>query len=283
MTGGFLRVRARDRVDEAQAPDRIRDAHGADAVDARIRVGRVAGVELAARADDADGAALEHPVEPEHEIARDAEHVVDAERVHALDQVAADRAGALGASAARGLASRARLHCPEFTARRRRSTFGRWSSPCCRSTPVAGPTSARSSPRKGADIARNCGCMYYRRSGPPPPVPKGKTRGSANLAALKGAGRCRQDARPDRVSRQGPGRMGRTRAARGVRAAEALVGDEARRRQAGLVDHLLRGAARVSRPGRSGRRCSRPRSRTRASTERSLLEAYPVDQPRRSH
>jgi GNAT superfamily N-acetyltransferase len=38
---------------------------------------------------------------------------------------------------------------------------------------------------KGCGIARNCGCMYYRRAGPPPPVPKGKTRGRANLDALK--------------------------------------------------------------------------------------------------
>jgi len=37
----------------------------------------------------------------------------------------------------------------------------------------------------GCSVARNCGCMFYRRSGSPPPLPTGKSRGKANRAALK--------------------------------------------------------------------------------------------------
>jgi ribosomal protein S18 acetylase RimI-like enzyme len=38
---------------------------------------------------------------------------------------------------------------------------------------------------KGCSIARGCWCMFYRRSGGGPPVPKGMTRGAANRAAFK--------------------------------------------------------------------------------------------------
>jgi ribosomal protein S18 acetylase RimI-like enzyme len=38
---------------------------------------------------------------------------------------------------------------------------------------------------KGCSIARGCWCMFYRRSGREPPVPKGMTRGAANRAAFK--------------------------------------------------------------------------------------------------
>lgn len=38
---------------------------------------------------------------------------------------------------------------------------------------------------KGCSVARGCWCMYYRRSGPPEPVPRGIKRAEANRAQLK--------------------------------------------------------------------------------------------------
>lgn len=38
---------------------------------------------------------------------------------------------------------------------------------------------------KGCSVARGCWCMFYRRSGSPPPLPAGKSRGRANRADLK--------------------------------------------------------------------------------------------------
>jgi GNAT superfamily N-acetyltransferase len=38
---------------------------------------------------------------------------------------------------------------------------------------------------RGCSVANSCGCMFYRRTGAPPPVPKGMTRGGANRGALK--------------------------------------------------------------------------------------------------
>ena len=37
----------------------------------------------------------------------------------------------------------------------------------------------------GCSMARGCGCMYYRLSGPPPPAPKGVTRAEANRRSFK--------------------------------------------------------------------------------------------------
>jgi len=88
--GRLLGIGARHRIHETQAADGVRDADRADAVDPRIGVRRVAGVLLVARADDPDRTLFEHAVETQDEIAGDAKHVVDTERLHALDQVAAD-------------------------------------------------------------------------------------------------------------------------------------------------------------------------------------------------
>jgi len=38
---------------------------------------------------------------------------------------------------------------------------------------------------RGCSVARGCACMYYRRSGSPPPAPKGVTRAEANRRAFK--------------------------------------------------------------------------------------------------
>jgi ribosomal protein S18 acetylase RimI-like enzyme len=38
---------------------------------------------------------------------------------------------------------------------------------------------------KGCGVARNCGCMYYRRTGGPLPLRAGQKRGEVNLAALE--------------------------------------------------------------------------------------------------
>jgi GNAT superfamily N-acetyltransferase len=37
----------------------------------------------------------------------------------------------------------------------------------------------------GCSMARGCGCMYYRLSGPPPPAPKGVSRAEANRRSFK--------------------------------------------------------------------------------------------------
>ena len=42
---------------------------------------------------------------------------------------------------------------------------------------------------RGCSVARGCWCMYYRRSGAAPPLPKGKTRAQVNRAALKSLAR----------------------------------------------------------------------------------------------
>ena len=38
---------------------------------------------------------------------------------------------------------------------------------------------------RGCSVARGCWCMFYRRTGPPAPLPKGVKRSAANRAALK--------------------------------------------------------------------------------------------------
>ena len=38
---------------------------------------------------------------------------------------------------------------------------------------------------RGCSVARNCWCMYYRRTGVPPKLPAGRSRSAANRAALK--------------------------------------------------------------------------------------------------
>ena len=38
---------------------------------------------------------------------------------------------------------------------------------------------------RGCSVARNCWCIYYRRTGPPPPVQEGTTRAATYRAALR--------------------------------------------------------------------------------------------------
>ena len=71
-----------------------------------------------------------------------------------------------------------------------------------------------------------------------------------------------------RVPRRRGDRLGQPRAARGLRAPRALEGARPRRREAGLVDRVLRGRPPGARPGRGERRCWPRRSTTRATTAR---------------
>ncbi len=87
----LLGVGAGDRVHGAEAAHAPGDAHGADAVDARVGVRRVAGVELIAGADELD-ARCDQPVhEGEHVIARHAERVLEAGLLEALGEISGDR------------------------------------------------------------------------------------------------------------------------------------------------------------------------------------------------
>ena len=84
--GRLLGVGAGDRVANAQAADAVGDAQRAHAVDAGVGVGREAGAVLARAADRADRAFLEHRVERQHVVARNAEHVGDAVVLQPVDQ-----------------------------------------------------------------------------------------------------------------------------------------------------------------------------------------------------
>ena len=70
--------------------DAIGDADGAEAAHAGVGIGGEAGALLVAGVDEAQLAPGELVVEPEHVIARDAEHVAHAVGVEPLDEVFAN-------------------------------------------------------------------------------------------------------------------------------------------------------------------------------------------------
>jgi len=134
---------------------------------------------------------------------------------------------------------------------------------------------------RGCSIARGCWCMFYRRSGASPPPPRGMTRAQANradLRALVDSGKP-----PGLIAYQGKvpvgwvslgpreeyGKLGRSPVMKPVDdkpvwSIICFVVPSAHRRQ-GVAHALLRGAIAYA--------------RKRGAT---LLEAYPVDKPRRS-
>ena len=75
----LLRVCPGDAVAEAQAADAIGDGHAADAVDPGVGVGREPGRVLLGHAHQLDRARLDHLVEAEDVVPRDAEHVPHAD------------------------------------------------------------------------------------------------------------------------------------------------------------------------------------------------------------
>ena len=52
-------------------------------------------------------------------------------------------------------------------------------------TPARWPDVERVFAARGCSVARQCWCMFYRRSGAPPPLRKGRRRADANRADLK--------------------------------------------------------------------------------------------------
>ena len=134
---------------------------------------------------------------------------------------------------------------------------------------------------RGCSVARSCWCMYYRRSGPRGPLPAGTTRAQANRAELKALLRSREP--PGLIGYRGKVPVGwvslgpRDDYAKLRRSPVMKAVDErpvwsivcfvvpSQYRGQGVARALLDGAIAYAR-------------------ERgvALLEAYPVDKPRRS-
>ena len=87
----LLRPGAGSRIDHREPPHAVGDAQRADAVDPGIGVGGVAGAVLTRTVDQLERALLEHRVEPENVIARDAEDVTERIVAEPANQVFADR------------------------------------------------------------------------------------------------------------------------------------------------------------------------------------------------
>mmetsp|Transcript_25235 Transcript_25235/g.84570 ORF Transcript_25235/g.84570 Transcript_25235/m.84570 type:complete len:305 (-) Transcript_25235:79-993(-) len=76
-------------VEHGEASDTVGDARAADPVGARVRVGRVACVQLIAGANPADAAVYEHVAEAQGVVPRDAEYVAHAHLLEACGEVGA--------------------------------------------------------------------------------------------------------------------------------------------------------------------------------------------------
>ena len=87
----LLGVGSRDRVGEAQGSHAIGHADGTHAVDPRIGIGGEARAVFAGAVDEVERAVLEHAVEGEHVVTRQAEDVADAIVGEPADQVLPDR------------------------------------------------------------------------------------------------------------------------------------------------------------------------------------------------
>lgn len=135
---------------------------------------------------------------------------------------------------------------------------------------------------RGCSIARGCWCMFYRRSGAPPPPPRGATRAQANRADLKRL--CDSGPPPGLIGYRSGVPVGwialgpREDFAKLARSPVMKAVDDApvwsivcfvvpaEHRGQGVAAALLEGAIAYAR--RQGA---------------TLLEAYPVDKPGRSH
>ena len=89
--GRFLGIGAGNRVAEAQATHAVRDTNRPHPVNSGVSIGRKAGAVLASRRHDFQLTAIEHRVELQDVIARNAEHVADAIVLQSANEVLADR------------------------------------------------------------------------------------------------------------------------------------------------------------------------------------------------
>ena len=158
--------------------------------------------------------------------------------------------------------------------------ISRTGQPWQRRRPTIGPTArarhpsrsppTRPRPRVALRAGRRPEVVLVRLlPGPRPSTSRAAARrGTARSwsGAVETAPRAARRAR--RLRRRRGRRLGQHRAARGLRAARALEGPRADRRQAGLVDRLLRRRPSVARPGRRRRAARRRRSTTPATTAR---------------
>ncbi len=88
--GTLLCKRASHWITDAEAADAIRHADGSNPIDTRVAIGRVSRTGFVRCTDDVDRALFKHPVELQHEVPGNPEHVANTVVLQSLNEIGAD-------------------------------------------------------------------------------------------------------------------------------------------------------------------------------------------------